>query len=341
MYRQNRRIGGGKSLGNLGKFLLSVALMSSIIIGEGAIAGRKKSSNTSQSSKRSGSSQKSNSVSNKSSKRSGSSQKATSVSSTKRANVTQRVSARIKKISTPENNTENSSENTSKTACTYACPVCKSSASGAKNSFSKKDVESLPLCTNGFESESYGVSFGSVFKNKTFTFNEDNSYKLSDLINLNKIPDNASLNIRYSVCGMKLLTETELNEQKKHLAQGGSFMVGRSDFITYAFEQNDSNFTSYHVCRDIKRSSDITIKKSDLDKYYFYVDGGDPRMSATACPKGNNGIRGYFFYNGDDDKLIDEFDNWVEKNTKIVKDEDGEDVELSPNIDFSYVKFVK
>ena len=63
MIRQNRRIGGGKSLINLGKVLLSAIVVSAVILNENAIAARRKSSKTtSKKGLRSASSKKSNSA---------------------------------------------------------------------------------------------------------------------------------------------------------------------------------------------------------------------------------------------------------------------------------------
>lgn len=58
-------------------------------------------------------------------------------------------------------------------------------------------------------------------------------------------------------------------------------------------------------------TSSSTKLKSDLDKYYFYVDNG-----ASYCPSGLNGIYATFSY-------------------------DGDEIELDPASDFSYIKFTK
>ena len=44
MIRQNRRMGGGKSLVNLGKVLLSAIVVSAVILGENSLAKTQKSS---------------------------------------------------------------------------------------------------------------------------------------------------------------------------------------------------------------------------------------------------------------------------------------------------------
>ena len=83
-------------------------------------------------------------------------------------------------------------------------------------------------------------------------------------------------------------------------------------------------------------TSSSTKLKSDLDKYYFYVDNG-----ASYCPSGLNGIYATFSYDGDDEMIQEEFDNWYENNTKVKKDSDGDEIELDPASDFSYIKFTK
>ena len=84
MFGQNRRIGGGKLLANIGKTSVFCVFFLSLILGAETYAKRKGSS------KRSGSSKKSNSV-NKSSKRSASSKNSTSISkSSKRSGSSKR-----------------------------------------------------------------------------------------------------------------------------------------------------------------------------------------------------------------------------------------------------------
>ena len=39
--------------------------------------------------------------------------------------------------------------------------------------------------------------------------------------------------------------------------------------------------------------------------------------------------------------IQEEFDNWYENNTKVKKDSDGDEIELDPVSDFSYIKFTK
>ena len=331
-------MGGGKSLANLGKILLSAIVVSAVILGENSLAKTQKSSKKGL---RSASSKNATSSSTKSSKRSGSSQKA-NVSVTRSS---KRASA--KSISRkPITNTSISSENTSRVSCN--CPDTNS------NIF----IEDVPVCDNGFMSFSDNIIFGNIFKNKTTTLKEGNFYKLSDLINLSKMKDYVSFSFRYSDCGMKLITENQMNDMnvQKAIANAqiranGNNNSVKSDIINkfknspkyvYGFEPDGDNPNDGgHFCKDVSANEEYylgnkSILKSDLDKYYFYVDNG-----ASYCPSGLNGIYATFSYDGDDEMIQEEFDNWYENNTKVKKDSDGGEIELDPVSDFSYIKFTK
>ncbi len=116
MFGQNRRIGGGKLLANIGKILVLSIFVVSIFLSFDTLAKRKNVSGRRQSSvsssKRSASSRKSNSVS-KSSKRSASSKKSSSAKSSKRSASSKKNSTKTK-LSKKSNTKKQSSTSSNK-----------------------------------------------------------------------------------------------------------------------------------------------------------------------------------------------------------------------------------